>query len=102
MLHFDPERIQVMRAALEEVMTKVPSEYSTSTTKVYLAEVILKAAAQGQTGHHELVAAAANQISVVISRFAKHEPVAIGVERSETAQETLHAKKGSASRKVDG
>ena len=102
MSHFDPERIQVMRAALEEVMTKVPSEYSTSTTKVYLAEVILKAAAQGQTGHNELVAAAANQIPVVISRFTKQEPVAIGVERSETAQETLHAKKGSASRKVDG
>ena len=68
MPHFDPERIRVMRNALEEVMTKVPSEYSTPTTKLYLAEVILKAAAQGQISHNGLVAAAANQIQVAISR----------------------------------
>jgi hypothetical protein len=67
--HFDPELIQVMRNALEEVMTRVPSEYSTPTIKTYLAECILKAAAQGQISFHELIAAAADQIQVAISRF---------------------------------
>jgi hypothetical protein len=58
-----------MRNALEEVMTKVPSEYSTPTTKSYLAECILKAAAQGQISRNELVAAAADQIQVAITLF---------------------------------
>ena len=62
-----------MRNALEEVMTKAPSEYSSSSTKAYLAECILKAAAQGQrTSYDQLVAAAADQIDqiqVVLSPF---------------------------------
>jgi hypothetical protein len=54
------------------VMTKVPLEYSSSSTKAYLAECILKAAAQGQTSYDQLVAAAADQIDqiqVVLSPF---------------------------------
>jgi hypothetical protein len=61
-----------MRNALEEVMTKVPLEYSNSSTKAYLAECILKAAAQGQTSYDQLVAAAADQIDqiqVILSPF---------------------------------
>ena len=46
---FDPQLIQIMRSALEEVMRRVPLEYATPATKAYLAECILKAAAQGQT-----------------------------------------------------
>jgi hypothetical protein len=69
MPHFDPELVQVMRNALEEVMTKVPSEYSTPTTKSYLAECILKAAAEGQISRSELVAAAADQIQVAVTLF---------------------------------
>jgi hypothetical protein len=69
MPYFDPELVQVMRNALEEVMTRVPREYLTPTTKTYLAECILKAAAQGQTSQKELVAAAADQIQVAISLF---------------------------------
>jgi hypothetical protein len=65
MQKFDPQLVQVMRSALEEVMTKVPLEYSTSATKAYLAECILKAAAQGQTGYDQLVATAADQIERV-------------------------------------
>jgi hypothetical protein len=65
MQKFDPELVQVMRNALEEVMTKVPLEYSTSSTKAYLAECILKAAAQGQTSYDQLVAAAADQIDQI-------------------------------------
>ena len=72
MPHFDRELIEVMRDALEEAMAKVPWEYSTSATKAYLAECILKAAAQGQTSYDQLVAAAADQIDqiqVVLSPF---------------------------------
>jgi hypothetical protein len=69
MPQFDPQLIQVMRNALEEVMTRVPLEHSTPATKAYLAECILKAAAQGQTSYDGLVAAAADQIQVVLSLF---------------------------------
>jgi len=69
MPQFDPQLIQDMRNALEEVMTKVPLEYSTSATKAYLAECILKAAAQGHTGYNELIAAASDQINVILSLF---------------------------------
>ncbi|MGO9631959.1 MAG: hypothetical protein ACLPXW_23615 [Xanthobacteraceae bacterium] len=69
MPQFDPQLIQDMRNALEEVMTRVPLEYSTSATKAYLAECILKAAAQGHTSYNELIAAASDQIQVVLSMF---------------------------------
>ena len=49
MAPFDPGLVPLMRKALEESMTKVPLEYSTPAIKAYLAECILKAAAQGQT-----------------------------------------------------
>jgi hypothetical protein len=58
MPYFDPERVQVMRDALEEVMTKVPPEHSTPTIKTYLAECILKAAAHAPMSGDELVAVA--------------------------------------------
>jgi len=51
---FDPQLVVLMRSALEEAMTKVPSECATSSTKAYLAECILKAAAQGHTSFDEL------------------------------------------------
>lgn len=56
MPQFDPGLIQVMRTALEDVMTRVPSERSTTEVKAYLAEFILKAAARGQTNYDGLVA----------------------------------------------
>jgi hypothetical protein len=46
---YSPELIQTMRAALDEVMTKVPLEQATPGIKAALAEHILKTAAQGQT-----------------------------------------------------
>jgi len=67
MPQFDPQLIDVMRSALEEVMTRVPMEHATQATKTYLAEVILKAAAQGQTSYDGLVAAAADQIQAILS-----------------------------------
>jgi hypothetical protein len=65
----DPQFVDVMRRALEEVMTKVPLEYSTSSTKAYLAECILKAAAQGRTTFDELVVAASAQVQSALSLF---------------------------------
>ena len=69
MPQFDPQLIQTMRNALEEVMTRVPLEYSTASTKAYLAECILKAAAQGHTSYNELIAAASDQIQTILSLF---------------------------------
>lgn len=69
MVRPDPQLLEAMRSALEEVMTRVPSEYSTASTKAYLAECILKAAAQGHTTFDELVAAAADQIQTALSLF---------------------------------
>jgi hypothetical protein len=67
--HFDPELTQVMRNALEVVMTRVPWEHSTPAIKAYLAECILKAAAQGRISYDELVAAGVDQIQAAISRL---------------------------------
>jgi hypothetical protein len=58
MAAFDPGLVQTMRDALDEAMTRVPPEYATVETKAYLAEYILRAAAQGRTTYRELVAAA--------------------------------------------
>ena len=69
MAKIDPQLVNVMKSALEEVMTRVPSEYSTSSTKAYLAECILKAAAQGRTTFEEFVAVAADQIQTAMSLF---------------------------------
>ena len=49
MQSYSPELIQTMRAALEEVMTKIPLEQATPGIKAAVAECILKAAANGQT-----------------------------------------------------
>jgi hypothetical protein len=64
---FGPELTHIMRNALEEVMTKVPAEYSTPAMKARLAECILKAAAEGHTTYSELVTAASDQIQAVLS-----------------------------------
>ena len=69
MPQFDPELIQIMRNALEDVMTRVPAEFCNLTTKVYLAEFILKAAAQGRTSYDELITAAADQIQFIATLF---------------------------------
>jgi hypothetical protein len=67
MASYDPELIQVMRAALEEVMTRIPAEQSTPGIKAAMAEIILKAAAQGQTTYDGLVTVASAQIQTIIS-----------------------------------
>jgi hypothetical protein len=64
---YSPELIQIMRAALDEVMTKVPLEQATPGIKAALAEYILKAAADGHTDYQTLIAVASDQIQTIIS-----------------------------------
>ncbi len=66
---FSPALITVMRAVLEEAMTKVPAEQATTVTKAYLAEFILKAAAEGLTSYEGLMAAVTNQLPTILSMF---------------------------------
>ena len=67
MPQFDPQLVQVMKRVLEDVMARVPLEHSTPAAKAYLAEFILKAAAQGHTNYDALIAAASDQIQVLLS-----------------------------------
>src|SRR5262245_20935722 len=64
---YSPELIQTMRAALEEVMTKIPAEQATPGIKAHMAELILKAAAEGQTSYEGLLATASQQIQTILS-----------------------------------
>ena len=66
---FSPALITIMRAVLEEAMTKVPAEQATTFTKAYLAEFILKAAAEGVTSYEGLMAAATSQLPNILSLF---------------------------------
>ena len=66
---YSPELIQTMRAVLEEAMTKVPLDQATPGIKAHLAECILKAAAEGQTSYEGLIAAAADQLQIILTMF---------------------------------
>ena len=67
MRSYSPEFVEIMRSALDEVMTQVPLERATPSIKAHMAEIILKAAAAGETTHDGLLAAASQQIHVVLS-----------------------------------
>jgi hypothetical protein len=60
---YSPELIQTMRAALDEVMTKIPVDQATPRVKAHMAKFILKAAAEGQTSYDRLLASASDKIS---------------------------------------
>jgi hypothetical protein len=64
---YSPELIQIMRAALDEVMTQIPVEQVTPGLKAHMAEVILTAAAEGQTSYDGLLASASDQIPTILS-----------------------------------
>jgi hypothetical protein len=64
---YSPELIQTMRAALDEVMTKVPMDQATPGIKAHMAELILKAAADGKASYAGLLAAASDQIQTILS-----------------------------------
>jgi hypothetical protein len=67
MASYGPELIQIMRAVLDEVMTKIPVEQVTPGVKAHMAEVILKAAAEGQTSYDGLLTSASAQIQTIVS-----------------------------------
>ena len=66
---YSPEVIHSMRAALNEVMTKIPVDQATQEVKASMAEIILKAAAEGQTNYEVLLAAASQQMWAVLSQL---------------------------------
>jgi hypothetical protein len=66
---YSREFVQTMRVALDEVMKKVPPDQATSAVKARVAELILNAAAAGQTSYQGLITAASHQIHVLISRL---------------------------------
>ena len=70
MAAFNPELVLLMRAVLEEVMTRVPIDHATPGIKAHLAEIILKAAAQGETSYDGLIAAASSQIQAIVSMLS--------------------------------
>ena len=64
---YSPELMQTMRAALDEVMTKIPLDQATPAIKAHMAEFILKAAADGQTSYDGLLAVASDNIQAILS-----------------------------------
>jgi hypothetical protein len=67
---FSPELVGLMRMVLEEVMTRIPAQQATPGIKAYLAETILKAAAQGETSYEGLIAAASSQVQAIVSMMS--------------------------------
>jgi hypothetical protein len=67
MLGHNPELIQIMRAALEEAMSRIPADQATQALKAQMAEFILKAAADGQTTYDGLLAAALGQLQAILA-----------------------------------
>ena len=67
MASYGPELIQTMRAVLDEVMTKIPVEQVTPGLKAHMAQIILKAAAEGQTSYDGLLASASDQMQTILS-----------------------------------
>jgi hypothetical protein len=64
---YSPELIKIMRAALDDAMSAVPADQATQALKAQMAELILKAAAEGQTTYDGLLAAALDQMQTIIS-----------------------------------
>ena len=67
---FNPELVRLMRIVLEEVMTRVPVEQATPGIKAHLAEIILKAAAQGVTSYDGLITAATSQLQTIVAMLS--------------------------------
>jgi hypothetical protein len=67
MPNYSPDLIPTMRLALEEVMSQIPLNQATTGIKAYMAEFILKAAADGETSYDVLVAKASSQIKTIVS-----------------------------------
>jgi hypothetical protein len=64
---YSPELIPTMRLALEEVMSQIPLNQATTGIKAYMAEFILKTAANGEASYDGLIAEASNEIRKILS-----------------------------------
>jgi hypothetical protein len=62
------ELAQTIRAALDEVMTKIPADEATSAV-AKVAVVIFQAAAKGQTSYQGLMSVALDQIHTILSEL---------------------------------
>ena len=67
MASYTPELIETMRAALDDVMTKVPADQVTQEMKAQMATFILKAAAESQTTYEGLLTVASAQVQTILS-----------------------------------
>jgi hypothetical protein len=67
MASYSWELAQTIRAALAEVMTKIPADQATSAVKAKVAVVIFQTAAKGETSYQGLIGAALGQINAIIS-----------------------------------
>jgi hypothetical protein len=61
---FDPETIELMRTALDEAWMALPPDTRAGLSKAFLAEGILRAAAQGERNPVRLRACALARIAV--------------------------------------
>jgi hypothetical protein len=69
MASYDPEFVQIMRAVLDEVMTKVPAGRATPGIEEQVAVFILKSAANGQTSYRGLLARVSDRIPTILSEL---------------------------------
>ncbi len=66
MAHFDPELIDTMRHALDDLMATVPVDQASPAVKACVAEYILKIAAQGVTTYDAIVASVGAQLQSIL------------------------------------
>jgi hypothetical protein len=64
---YAPEAIEMMRAALEAVMTRIPADQATPAIKARMAQIILQTAADGHVSYDGLLTAASDQIQTIIA-----------------------------------
>jgi N-acetylglucosamine kinase-like BadF-type ATPase len=70
MPRYSRDFVQTMRSALDEVVTKIPEDQATSAVRAKIAELILKAAAEGQRTSEGLISSASEQVPTIISEFS--------------------------------
>jgi hypothetical protein len=70
---FDTETVQLMRLVLEETAARLPTHLRTSSVKIELAELILKAAARGERDPVRLRSTALIAVMTRYKQFSTNE-----------------------------
>jgi hypothetical protein len=60
-LHFSPELVALMKAALDTAVDKIDHSHRTPATKAKMAERIVRTASEGVTDLHELMTVAVDE-----------------------------------------